>query len=115
MISAYLSEISHYANQKLELMPSGRYQLRLTDEGGRGGRCAGLSLRVLDAYTGEEREVSSLTRGETLQASLDLALGVADTVQAQAGGGVNLDAQFIDKGFGTLDPENLQMAMDKLD
>jgi exonuclease SbcC len=114
VLSAYLAEICRYANQRLELMTSGRYQLRLSDEGGRGGRNAGLGLRVLDAYTGEEREVSSLSGGETFQASLALALGVADTVQAHAGG-VHLDALFIDEGFGTLDPDNLQLAMDELD
>ena len=114
VLSAYLAEICSYANQRLELMTSGRYQLRLTDEGGRGGRNAGLGLRVLDAYTGEEREVSSLSGGETFQASLALALGVADTVQAHAGG-VHLEALFIDEGFGTLDPDNLQLAMDELD
>ena len=114
VLSAYLAEICRYANGRLESMTSGRYQLRLTDEGGRGGRNAGLGLRVLDAYTGEEREVSSLSGGETFQASLALALGVADTVQAHAGG-VHLDALFIDEGFGTLDPDNLQLAMDELD
>ena len=114
VLSAYLAEICSYANQRLELMTSGRYQLRLTDEGGRGGRNAGLGLKVLDAYTGEEREVSSLSGGETFQASLTLALGVADTVQAHSGG-VHLDALFIDEGFGTLDPDNLQLAMDELD
>ncbi|MFM7653294.1 MAG: AAA family ATPase [Vulcanococcus sp.] len=114
VLSAYLAEICRYANQRLELMTSGRYQLRLSDEGGRGGRNAGLGLRVLDAYTGEEREVNSLSGGETFQASLALALGVADTVQAHAGG-VHLDALFIDEGFGSLDPDNLQLAMDELD
>ncbi|MFM2080563.1 MAG: hypothetical protein RLZZ219_1245 [Cyanobacteriota bacterium] len=114
VLSAHLAEICRHANQRLELMTSGRYQLRLTDEGGRGGRNAGLGLRVLDAYTGEEREVSSLSGGETFQASLALALGVADTVQAHAGG-VHLDALFIDEGFGSLDPDSLQLAMDELD
>jgi exonuclease SbcC len=114
VLSAYLADICRYANHRLELMTSGRYQLRLTDEGGRGGRQAGLGLRVLDAYTGEEREVSSLSGGETFQASLALALGVADTVQAHSGG-VHLEALFIDEGFGTLDPDNLQLAMDELD
>lgn len=114
VLSAYLAEICRYANQRLELMTSGRYQLRLTDEGGHGGRNAGLVLKVLDAYTGADREVSSLSGGETFQASLALALGVADTVQANTGG-VHLDALFIDEGFGTLDPENLQLAMDELD
>jgi exonuclease SbcC len=114
VLSAYLAEICRWANQRLALMTSGRYQLRLSDEGGRGGRNAGLGLRVLDAYTGEEREVNSLSGGETFQASLALALGVADTVQAHAGG-VHLDALFIDEGFGSLDPDNLQLAMDELD
>ncbi|MCP9931154.1 SMC family ATPase [Cyanobium sp. AMD-g] len=114
VLSAYLADICGYANQRLALMTSGRYQLRLTDEGGHGGRNAGLGLRVLDAYTGEEREVSSLSGGETFQASLALALGVADTVQAHAGG-VPLEALFIDEGFGSLDPDNLQLAMDELD
>jgi len=114
VLSAYLAEICQYANQRLALMTSGRYQLRLSDGGGRGGRQAGLGLRVLDAFTGEEREVSSLSGGETFQASLALALGVADTVQAHTGG-VHLDALFVDEGFGSLDPDNLQLAMDELD
>ncbi len=114
VLSAYLAEICQYANQRLDTMTSGRYQLRLSDGGGRGGRQAGLGLRVLDTFTGEEREVSSLSGGETFQASLALALGVADTVQAHTGG-VHLDALFVDEGFGSLDPDNLQLAMDELD
>jgi exonuclease SbcC len=114
VLSAYLADICTYANQRLDLMTSGRYQLRLTDAGGRGGRNAGLNLRVRDAFTGEEREVTSLSGGETFQASLALALGVADTVQAHSGG-VHLDALFVDEGFGSLDPDNLQLAMDELD
>ena len=114
VLSAYLGEICRFANQRLDLMTSGRYQLRLTDLGGRGGRKAGLALRVFDAHTGEEREVNSLSGGETFQASLALALGVADTVQSHSGG-VQLEALFIDEGFGTLDPDNLQLAMDELD
>ena len=114
VLSAYLEEICGYANQRLDLMTSGRYQLRLSDEGGRGGRQAGLGLRVLDAYTGEEREVNSLSGGETFQASLALALAVADAVEARSGG-IHLEALFIDEGFGSLDPDNLQLAMDELD
>jgi exonuclease SbcC len=114
VLSAYLDDICRYANQRLELMTSSRYQLRLSDEGGRGGRQAGLGLRVLDAYTGEEREVNSLSGGETFQASLALALAVADVVEARTGG-LHLEALFIDEGFGTLDPDSLQLAMDELD
>ncbi|MGB5136364.1 MAG: SbcC/MukB-like Walker B domain-containing protein, partial [Prochlorococcaceae cyanobacterium] len=115
VLSAYLEEICGHANQRLALMTSGRYQLKLSDDSDqRKGSKAGLGLRVLDAYTGEEREVASLSGGETFQASLALALGVADTVQAHSGG-VGLDALFIDEGFGSLDPDNLQLAMDELD
>ena len=114
VLSAYLEEICRFANLRLDLMTAGRYQLRLSDVEGRRGVKAGLGLRVLDAYTGEEREVSSLSGGETFQASLALALGVADTVQAHSGG-LALDTLFIDEGFGTLDPDNLQLAMDELD
>jgi exonuclease SbcC len=114
VLSAYLAEIRGSAIQKHELMTSGRYQLLLTDEGGRGSGNAGLGLRVLDAYTGDQREISSLSGGETFQASLALALGVADSVQGHTGG-VHLDALFIDEGFGMLDPDNLQLAMDELD
>ncbi|MEB3256043.1 MAG: SMC family ATPase [Synechococcaceae cyanobacterium] len=114
VLAAYLEEICRFANLRLELMTAGRYQLRLSDVEGRRGVKAGLGLRVLDAYTGEEREVSSLSGGETFQASLALALGVADTVQAHSGG-VALETLFIDEGFGSLDPDNLQLAMDELD
>lgn len=115
VLSAYLEEICTFANQRLEQMTSGRYQLRLSDSAGqRRGSKAGLGLRVFDAFTGEERDVSSLSGGETFQASLALALGVADTVQAHSGG-VRLDTLFIDEGFGSLDPDSLQLAMDELD
>jgi exonuclease SbcC len=115
VLSAYLEEICGYANQRLGQMTAGRYELRLSDASGqRRGSQAGLGLRVLDAYTAEEREVSSLSGGETFQASLALALGVADTVQAHSGG-VALDTLFIDEGFGSLDADSLQLAMDELD
>jgi DNA repair protein SbcC/Rad50 len=115
VLSAYLEEICAHANLRLEQMTSGRYRLLLSDDSGqRRGSKAGLGLRVLDAFTGDEREVASLSGGETFQASLALALGVADTVQAHSGG-VGLDALFIDEGFGSLDPDNLQLAMDELD
>jgi exonuclease SbcC len=114
VLAAYLADICRHANTRLEKMTSGRYQMRVHSDGERGGKQAGLGLRVLDAFTGEEREVSTLSGGETFQTSLALALGVADAVQAYTGG-VHLDALFIDEGFGTLDPDNLQLAMDELD
>jgi DNA repair protein SbcC/Rad50 len=114
VLAAYLEDICRYANTRLGSMSAGRYQLRVHRDGERGGKGSGLGLRVLDAHTGDEREVSTLSGGETFQASLALALGVADAVQAHSGG-VHLDALFIDEGFGTLDPDALQLAMDELD
>jgi exonuclease SbcC len=114
VLAAYLDDICLHANARLEAMTAGRYRLLVHREGERGGSKAGLGLRVRDAFTGEEREVTTLSGGETFQASLALALGVADAVQAQTGG-VHLDALFIDEGFGTLDPDNLQLAIDELD
>ncbi len=114
VLAAYLAEICDYANTRLGVMTSGRYQLAVHKGGERHGKQAGLGLRVIDAHTGDEREVSSLSGGETFQASLALALGVADGVQAHSGG-LQLETLFIDEGFGTLDSESLQLAMDELD
>lgn len=114
VLASYLTDICRIANQRLATMTSGRYSLHVHREGsGRGAR-GGLDLRVLDAFTGERREVQSLSGGETFQASLALALAVAESVQAHAGG-MRLDALFIDEGFGTLDPDSLELAMDELD
>ena len=114
VLSAYLEEICNFANRRLGSMTGGRYQLSVHRDREWGGGKAGLGLRVHDTYTGQEREVSTLSGGETFQASLSLALGVADAVASHTGG-VRLDALFVDEGFGTLDPEALQLAMDELD
>ena len=114
VLSAYLEEICTFANGRLGSMTGGRYRLSVHRDFERHGAQAGLGLRVHDTYTGREREVSTLSGGETFQASLSLALGVADVVTAHARG-VRLDALFVDEGFGTLDSEALQLAMDELD
>ncbi|WP_420439237.1 AAA family ATPase [Candidatus Poriferisodalis sp.] len=114
VLSAYLEQICKFANRRLGAMSGGRYRLSVYREGERRGAKAGLGLRVHDAHTGAEREVSTLSGGETFQASLSLALGVADVVTARTGG-VRLDVLFVDEGFGTLDSEALQLAMDELD
>jgi exonuclease SbcC len=114
VLAAYLADICALANQRLDGMTGGRYRLRVLPEGGHANRRGGLDLRVLDAHTGEERKVSTLSGGETFQASLALALAVADAVQHHAGG-LRMEALFIDEGFGSLDPDALELAMDTLD
>lgn len=114
ILSAYLVQICEFANRRLSTMTSGRYRLGVYRDQERRGAKGGLGLRVHDAYTGAEREVSTLSGGETFQASLALALGVADVVAARTGG-VRLEVLFVDEGFGTLDSEALQLAMDELD
>jgi len=114
VLQAYLDAICAHANQRLATMSSGRYQLCTRSDEHHGGKQAGLGLDVRDAYTGERRDVTTLSGGETFQASLALALGVADAVQAHAGG-FRIEALFIDEGFGTLDPDALDAAMEELD
>ena len=74
---------------------------------------AGLELEVVDAFTGRERDANTLSGGEGFQASLALALGLADVVQAQSGG-IELSAMFIDEGFGTQSAEDLDSVLDTL-
>jgi exonuclease SbcC len=114
VLATYLEEICSLATVRLRTMTAGRYSLHVHRAQVRGGARSGLDLRVLDAFTGEQRDVSSLSGGETFQASLALALAVADAVE-QHTGGVRLDALFVDEGFGTLDPDALELAMDELD
>lgn len=114
VLRSYLEEICEYANQRLVTMTSGRFRLEVRETPTSGNSQAGLDLDVFDAHTGQTRNVTTLSGGETFQASLALALGVADTVSAHHGG-IRLDALFVDEGFGSLDPESLQLAMDELD
>lgn len=114
VLASYLAEICDYANLRLAGMTAGRYSLLVDRGAARHAGRSGLGLRVRDAHTGEDRDVSTLSGGETFQASLALALGVADTVAAHTGG-IELGALFVDEGFGSLDPEALQLAMDELD
>jgi exonuclease SbcC len=114
VLAAYFEEIAEAASTRLQAMTDGRYTLRHSDERARGGAASGLSITVHDAFTGTERESGTLSGGETFQASLCLALAVADVVQRHAGG-VHLDMLFIDEGFGALDAEALEQAMAELD
>lgn len=113
VLAAGLESILEAANQRLASMTQGRYTL-LHDEAEEGhGKRGGLGIAVLDDFTGAARAVQSLSGGETFLTSLALALGLADVVQQEAGG-VQLDTLFIDEGFGALDAEVLELAMQML-
>lgn len=112
VLGAILEEVLCAANLRLHDMSRGRYRLeRSVEEGGRGAR--GLDIAVFDAYTGASRPANTLSGGETFLASLGLAMGLADVIQSYAGG-IHLDTMFIDEGFGTLDSDTLDVAMETL-
>ncbi len=101
------------ANARLILMTDGQYELvrRLTSDDKR--LKSGLELNVLDHYCNCERSVKTLSGGEAFMASLALALGLSEEIQCTSGG-VRLDTMFIDEGFGTLDDETLNQAMNAI-
>jgi len=100
------------ANERLGLMSSGRYALKIGKEAN-GHAFEGLAIAVFDDFTGKTRETSSLSGGESFLASLALALGLADTVTRYAEG-IRLDTMFIDEGFGSLDEETLDTVLKAL-
>lgn len=110
----WLDAVLEAANRRLQAMSEGRYRLNryqgvATDL----RKVAGLELEVWDAYTGLSRSATSLSGGESFEASLALALGLSDVVQAHSGG-VRLDTMFVDEGFGTLDAEALGRTIEAL-
>jgi exonuclease SbcC len=114
VLAAMLDDVLLQTNTRFQKMTSGRYTLhRAEGVRTRKGR-HGLDLDALDAYTGKSRPAFTLSGGEGFQASLSLALGLADTVQAQAGG-IHLDAIFVDEGFGSLGQEDLDSVMGALE
>ncbi|PAD89184.1 ATP-dependent dsDNA exonuclease [Niallia circulans] len=113
VLASFLDEILLQANSRLNKMTSGRYQLVRKSDRSKGNVQSGLELLVFDQYTGQERHVKTLSGGESFKASLALALGLCDVVQNFAGG-ISLETMFIDEGFGTLDPESLDQAIETL-
>ncbi len=110
VLATLLDDVLVAASTRLRVMSNGRFDLqRLTGLSDR-RRAGGLELVVYDAYTGTTRPVNTLSGGEGFLASLSLSLGLADVVQAYAGG-IKLDTIFIDEGFGNLDPESLDLAL----
>ena len=110
VLSVLLDDVLMDASQRLLAMSKGRYRLLRKEDRSKGNRASGLDLEVEDAYTGRVRAVATLSGGESFMAALALALGLSDVVQAYAGG-IRLDTLFIDEGFGSLDPESLDLAI----
>ena len=110
---AYFDRILRRANLRLMTMSSGQYELKRQEQSKNKKEKAGLDLNVIDHYNGTERSVKTLSGGESFQASLSLALGLSDEIQASAGG-IRLDSMFVDEGFGSLDEESLEQALKAL-
>ena len=113
VLGAILDEVVYAANLRLQTMSRSRYSLERSDYTGGGRGKQGLDLAVMDAFTGQSRPANTLSGGETFLASMALALGLADVIQSYAGG-IHMDTMFIDEGFGTLDPDTLELAMETL-
>ena len=110
VLQSILDDVLQAANMRLTHMSRGRYNLSRLDEVTDARRESGLSIEVMDSFTGISRPVKTLSGGEIFLASLSLALGLSDVVQAYAGG-IRLDTILVDEGFGSLDPESLDMAI----
>lgn len=113
ILAMFLDTIIHRANHRLSKMTSGRFELKRKIEKAKGNVQSGLELEVFDEYTGLTRHVKTLSGGESFKTSLALALSLAEVVQEMAGG-ISLETMFIDEGFGTLDPESLEVAVECL-
>ena len=110
---AYFDRIIARANVRFLVMSGGQYELKRRQEAENNRSQSGLELDVVDHYNGSQRSVKTLSGGESFKASLSLALGLSDEIQASAGG-IRLDTMFVDEGFGSLDEESLQQAMESL-
>lgn len=114
VLAARLEEVAVAASARLHRMSQGRYSFVHSDTAGARGTRGGLSLDVLDDYSGRARPAKTLSGGESFLASLSLALGLADVVANETGGAL-LDTLFVDEGFGTLDSDTLDIVMNTLD
>ena len=113
VMGAVFREILEQANRRLDRISGGRYQLEHKTAAGRSNAQAGLDVEILDLSTGKRRPSASLSGGEAFYTSLALALGLSDAVQSRAGG-MKLEALFIDEGFGSLDDDMLDNALEVL-
>ncbi|WP_086312212.1 DNA repair protein SbcC/Rad50 [Enterococcus sp. 7F3_DIV0205] len=114
VLQTYLEEVLKVANQRLSLLTNNRYQFELNQDSGSYKNQTGLEINVYDDNAGNTRSAHTLSGGESFIAALALALSLAEVIQEQAGG-VLIEALFIDEGFGSLDEEALEMAMEALE
>ena len=111
--AAGFDRILQAANKRLLPMSDGQYELFRREDVPDKRSASFLDLDVMDYFTGKKRPVSTLSGGESFQASLSLALGLSDTVASHMGG-IQMDALFVDEGFGTLDRRSMESAMNAL-
>lgn len=111
-MGSYFEQVLYYANLRFSKMTGGRYEI-VRGESRDKRISAGLEISVRDNFNNKERDISSLSGGESFQASLALALGLSDIIQ-QRNGGIRLDSIFIDEGFGSLDNDSLASAIETL-
>ena len=109
----YFDNVLESANKRFSYMTDSRYLLVRKTESSKVSDKLGLELEVIDNYTGKKRDVSSLSGGESFKAALSISLGISDVVQSYAGG-IVIEAMFIDEGFGSLDSESLEQAMNAI-
>ncbi|SFE51710.1 exonuclease SbcC [Paenibacillus algorifonticola] len=109
----FLEQILQAANVRLQRLSGGQFMLQRSDRLEVRGKQSGLGLDVYDAYTGQNRDVKTMSGGEKFNASLCLALGMTDVIQAHQGG-ISIEMMFIDEGFGSLDEEALNKAIEAL-
>ena len=109
----YFERIIAKANVRFMTMSTGQYELKRKIDAENRQSQSGLELNVIDHYNGSERSIKTLSGGEAFQAALSLALGLSDEIQSCAGG-IQIDAMFIDEGFGSLDEESLNQAINVL-
>ena len=111
--ASYFDNVLVSANKRFSYMTDSRYLLSRKVEANKVSDKLGLELEVIDNYTGKRREITSLSGGESFKASLSLALGMSDVIQSYSGG-VVVDTMFIDEGFGSLDNDSLETAMNAI-
>ena len=115
VLGGEFEQVLQVASEHLQRMSDNRYRLVLSDKREKRARIGGgLSISVEDNWNNDQREVSSLSGGESFLASLSLALGLAEVVQAR-NGGIEIETLFIDEGFGTLDAQTLELVMETLE